>query len=449
MEKILITAFEPFGGSERNASGEVLKRLPDAFLGIPVKKLTLPVCFGKAADAVLKHPAGCVFLLGEAGGRQDVTPELRAVNLRDARIPDNAGCQPRNEKIHETGPDEYRTVIPAERIVADMRSEGFGVALSEDAGTYVCNDTFYLTGNGTPVPVEFIHVPAVPDRAEAYAQTVGEYIRRAVESLLLQTSREEHTNRRNDMTITDDGILLSAVLEEPEKPGNQEKTPLMVFLHGFGSSKESPHQVAAAAAVRECGFATLRFDLYGHGESGGSFRDHTLFKWITNTLAVIDYARELGYRDLWLSGHSQGGLVAAVAAGMEADRIRGLVLRAPAFMLPEWARLGNKIGLPFDPDHIPDTVKIFDDRELGGNYIRVAQAVYPDESMKRYKGPVLIIQGEDDDVVRADFSRKAAENYSDCELEIIKGEGHHFDHHQDEMISILKAWVGKKAGGIS
>ena len=441
MEKILITAFEPFGGSDRNVSGEVLKRLPDVFFGIPVEKLILPVCFQKAAENVLKHPAGCVFLLGEAGGRKEVTPERRAVNLRNARIPDNDGFQPKNEKILESGPDEYRSVIPVDEIVREMQSEGYSVAVSQDAGTYVCNDTFYLVGTGTSVPVEFIHVPAVPEKADDYARSAGEYIRRAVESLL-QPALQEAKSGRIEMTIPEDGILLSAVLEKPEAAGD---APLAVFLHGFGSDKNSPHQVAAASAMRECGFATLRFDLYGHGESGGTFRDLTLFKWITNTLAVIDYARALGYRDIWLSGHSQGGLVAAIAAGMEADRIHGLILRAPAFMLPDWARLGNQIGLPFDPERIPDSVKIFDDRELGGNYIRVAQTIYPDESMKRFKGPVLIIQGEEDDVVRADVARKAAGNYSDCDLIIIKGEGHHFDHHPDEMVSILKKWVIRKA----
>ena len=443
MEKILITAFEPFGGNERNASLEVLKRLPDDFLGIPAGKLTLPVRFHEAADLVLKHPAGCIFLIGEAGGRQEVTPELRAVNFRNARIPDNAGFQPKSEKILDSGPDEYRTRIPAETIVEGMRSEGYPVAVSEDAGTYVCNDTFYLVGTGSRVPVEFIHVPAVPDDAENFAQTVGAYILRAVESLLKPASPVEG-RRGTALTIADDGIRLSAVLEKPEKEG---ETPLCVFLHGFGSDKNSPHQVAAAAAMRECGFATLRFDLYGHGASGGFFRDHTLFKWITNTLAVIDFARkELGFRDIWLSGHSQGGLVAAVAAGMEADRIRGLILRAPAFMLPDWARLGNKTGLPFDPARVPETVKIFDGRELGGNYIRVAQALSPDETIRRFTGPVLIIQGEDDDVVRADVSRKAAETYADCELVLIKGEGHHFDRHRDEMISVIKNWTVKKAG---
>ena len=124
------------------------------------------------------------------------------------------------------------------------------------------------------------------------------------------------------MLIMDDGIALSAILEKPEGPGNGA---LVIQLHGFTGTKDRPHNIRAAEAMREMGFATLRFDLYGHGESGGEFRKHTLYKWISNTLAVIDWAREMGYSEIWLSGHSQGGLVAALVAGMEADRIRGLI----------------------------------------------------------------------------------------------------------------------------
>ena len=103
--------------------------------------------------------------------------------------------------------------------------------------------------------------------------------------------------------------------------------------------------VAACEAMREAGFATLRFDLYGHGESGGEFRNHTLYKWISNTLAVLDYARSLNFvTDIYLSGHSQGGLVATLVSGMYPDLIKGLILRAPAFMIPPLCPTGQPAG---------------------------------------------------------------------------------------------------------
>ena len=243
------------------------------------------------------------------------------------------------------------------------------------------------------------------------------------------------------MIIHDDGIPLSAVLEKPE---GAEKSPLVILLHGFSSAKDRPHNILAAEAMREAGFATLRFDLYGHGESGGEFRNHTLHKWISNTMAVIDAAREMGYTELYLSGHSQGGLVAALVAGMEPDRIRGLILRAPAFMIPQAARDGVMLGQTFDPEHIPDDVPTIKNLTLGGNYIRVAQTVYAEETAARYKGPVLILHGEEDDTVPPADSRAAAQRYRNCELIVTAGETHHFDRDPEQMRKIIRNWMEKQ-----
>ena len=109
MKRILITAFEPFGGSLRNASAEILSLLPDEIAGCTVRKMLLPVVFGKAAEAVLRQDADAVFLLGEAGRRTAVTPELLARNIRDARIPDHEGNQPAGEEILPGSAAEYRT----------------------------------------------------------------------------------------------------------------------------------------------------------------------------------------------------------------------------------------------------------------------------------------------------------------------------------------------------
>ena len=242
------------------------------------------------------------------------------------------------------------------------------------------------------------------------------------------------------MFINDDGIRLSAVLEKPE---GRDRCPLVILLHGFTGAKDRPHNILAAAAMREAGYATLRFDLYGHGESGGEFRKHTLHKWISNTMAVIDYAREQGYTDLYLSGHSQGGLVAALVAGMEADRIKGLILRAPAFMIPQAARDGSLLGFSFDPEHVPDSMTVIKGLDLDGNYIRVAQTIHAEEAADRYKGPVLILHGEKDDMVPPEDSRRMAERYQNCELAVMPGETHHFDRHPEQMQEIIRNWLPK------
>ncbi len=245
------------------------------------------------------------------------------------------------------------------------------------------------------------------------------------------------------LTIMDGGIALSAILERP----SAERCPLAIVLHGFTSSKDKAHTVAACQAMEEAGFATLRFDLYGHGESGGEFKYHTLHQWISNTLAVMEYARSLDFvTDLYLSGHSQGGLVAALAAGMAPDLIKGLILRAPAFMIPRCAREGSLLGFAFDPLHVPREVEVIKGLTLSGNYIRVAQTVHVEEAVDRFPGPVLLIHGDADDVVPPEESRWAAERYQNSRLEIIPGESHHFDCFPKQMKLVIRGWLtpGKK-----
>ena len=242
------------------------------------------------------------------------------------------------------------------------------------------------------------------------------------------------------MLIHDDGIELSAVLEVPE---DHDGHRLVILLHGFTSSKDRPHNIRTAAAMRNAGFATLRFDLYGHGESGGEFRKHTLFKWISNTMAVIHWALEHGFDELYLSGHSQGGLVAALVAGMNPDRIKGLILRAPAFMIPQCARDGNMLGQQFDPDHIPDIIGTIKELELDGDYLRVAQMIHVEDAVARFRGPVLILHGDQDDTVPLKDSQKYSAQYENCDLIVLPGETHHFDQHPDQMENLIWGWLNE------
>ncbi len=243
--------------------------------------------------------------------------------------------------------------------------------------------------------------------------------------------------------ISDDGIRISFALEMPDN--NPGKCPLFIVIHGFTSCKERPHTLAACQAMRDAGFATLRADMYGHGESGGEFENHTLFKWISNIMTLVDHARTLDFvTDIWLSGHSQGGLAAALVAGMEPDRIRGLILRAPAFMIPVGARAGELLGVKFDPDHIPDSIPTIKDLTLGGNYIRVAQMIHAEDAVDRFHGPVLILHGEKDDVVPLRDSEDVAGRYRNGSLTVIPGENHSFEFHQDQMQAVIQEWLQKQ-----
>ena len=125
------------------------------------------------------------------------------------------------------------------------------------------------------------------------------------------------------MYIMDDGIRLNAKLDMPVPA--EEKHPLVIFIHGFTGHMEKRHIVAVSKMLNEIGFATLRVDMYGHRNSDGKFENHTLYKWLTNAMTVIDYAKALDFvTDLYLCGHSQGGMTVMLAGAMKHDVIKGI-----------------------------------------------------------------------------------------------------------------------------
>ena len=166
--KILLSAFEPFGGERANASQEALK-LIRAREGTELVKITVPTVFGLAGttllDALRKEKPDAVICLGQAGGRAAVTPERCAINVRDARIPDNAGHQPKDEPVIAGGPAAFFSTLPIKAMAAAARKAGFAAEISNSAGTFVCNDLLYtllytLEREFPAVRGGFIHVPA-------------------------------------------------------------------------------------------------------------------------------------------------------------------------------------------------------------------------------------------------------------------------------------------------
>ena len=174
MEKrLLITGFDPFGGESINPAWEAVKRLPDMVGEYALCKLQIPTIFGKAAEIVLakavEFQPDVILCLGLAGGRDAVTPERIAVNIRDARIPDHAGFQPKGDPVVPDGPAAYFSTLPVATMAEAARNCGIPAAVSNTAGTFVCNDTLYTLLHhceGTPVRVGFIHVPYLPQQGE-------------------------------------------------------------------------------------------------------------------------------------------------------------------------------------------------------------------------------------------------------------------------------------------
>lgn len=244
------------------------------------------------------------------------------------------------------------------------------------------------------------------------------------------------------MDIYSDRIRLNAKLELPAS--GSTPCPLAIIIHGITGHMEEEHIVSVARTLRDEGLATLRVDMYGHGHSDGQFRNQTLFKWITNALSVIDYAKGLDFvTDLYLCGHSQGGLTVALTAALKRNDLKGIIELSPALMVPDCARNGNFLGTVFDPEHIPDEVGQ-GKYALDGNYFRVAQTFHVNEFIDRYTGPVFLVHGDQDQAVPVQYSIDAAQRYRQAELAIIPGDDHNYTRHLDQALSAVQHWIRKQ-----
>ncbi|WP_284338030.1 pyroglutamyl-peptidase I [Comamonas sp. NoAH] len=173
---ILLTGFEPFDKDTVNPSWEIARSLHGGEIaGARVHAVQLPCVFGEAMrvlnEALASQQPCLVISLGLAGGRSEITPERVAINMDDARIPDNAGRQPVDTPVVDKAPAAYFSTLPIKAMVRNLRNAGFPAAVSNTAGTFVCNHVFYalmhrLARRAAPgVRGGFIHVPALPEQA--------------------------------------------------------------------------------------------------------------------------------------------------------------------------------------------------------------------------------------------------------------------------------------------
>ncbi|GAA1488737.1 pyroglutamyl-peptidase I [Brachybacterium sacelli] len=170
---VLLTGFEPFAGAATNESWEAVRRAVPVLRehGLSVAAFELPVEFGRAGDllaeAVRERRPRLAVAVGLAAGRTAITPERVAINVRDARIPDNAGASPVDEPVVVGGAVGHFSTLPIKAMVAALGAEGIPGSVSQTAGTYVCNDVFYrlqhllATDEGSAgVRSGFVHVPS-------------------------------------------------------------------------------------------------------------------------------------------------------------------------------------------------------------------------------------------------------------------------------------------------
>ncbi len=196
--KMLLTAFEPFGGECINPGFEAIQLIPDKIGNTEIVKAVIPTAFETSIETVIayieKEKPDIVLSIGQAGGRKDITVERIAINIDDARIPDNEEKQPVDQPIVADGPAAYFSNLPIKAMVQAIQKAEIPASVSNTAGTFVCNHLMYgvlhyLKEHNPQARGGFIHVPFLTKQAAnrdgAVPSMSLEHIVRGIEAAIM------------------------------------------------------------------------------------------------------------------------------------------------------------------------------------------------------------------------------------------------------------------------
>jgi len=192
MKKLLLTGFEPFGGEKINPALEAVRSVKDEIGGLQIVKLQVPVVFCEADRLICKEMArvqpDAVLCVGQAGGRDAITPERVAINVMDAAVPDNAGQVMTDCSIAPEGPAAYFATLPIRDMMEAVRAQGTACRISNTAGTYVCNNLMYAAlhyaaENMPHVKAGFVHVPYIPEQTAGKADVPSMPLEQIIQAL--------------------------------------------------------------------------------------------------------------------------------------------------------------------------------------------------------------------------------------------------------------------------
>lgn len=173
---VLLTGFDAFGGDTMNPSWLAVQELRDEVIaGHTVIAAQLPTAFASSTAVLVHllrtHRPALVICVGQAGGRSALSLERVAININDARIPDNEGAQPVDQPVLKTGPAAYFSTLPIKAMLHAIAQAGLAAEVSQTAGTFVCNHVFYALMHAlkkqrgsSAVRGGFIHVPYLPSQ---------------------------------------------------------------------------------------------------------------------------------------------------------------------------------------------------------------------------------------------------------------------------------------------
>lgn len=249
-----------------------------------------------------------------------------------------------------------------------------------------------------------------------------------------------------NVTIDGDHGKLAAVLQTP---AGKKNFPLVIICHGFTGMKESPLLTPLADELEKLGIASIRFDFNGHGASEGSFQDMTMPNEISDAKKVYEYASKIdGVTSIAIAGHSQGGVVASMLAGeLGAEKIKAVVLMAPAAVLRDDAIRGNLFGVTYDALNPPEFVELktpYGNFKVGREYILTAQTLPIFETAEKFTGNALMIHGTGDITVPYTCSLSYKRIYKHGELELLDRVDHGFHGEENNVAKIAADWLARQ-----
>ena len=230
-----------------------------------------------------------------------------------------------------------------------------------------------------------------------------------------------------------------------------ENLPVAIVCHGFMAWQDTVRQYTRELA--RMGYAAYCFDFCGgsvakKGKSDGATTDMSVLTEVQDLEAVISYVQSLpgNGKELLLMGCSQGGFVSALVAAKHPELVSKLVLFYPALCIPDDARAGKMMFAKFDPQNIPELVNC-GPMKLGRCYPAAVIDMDPFAEIKAYHGPVLIVHGTKDSIVKPDYSRQAQRAYPTAKLHMIENGAHGFNKKHDAIaIAHLRRFAGRNNG---
>lgn len=248
-----------------------------------------------------------------------------------------------------------------------------------------------------------------------------------------------------NVEIKRDGLILRGCVE---KCDSDKKMPAVIMLHGFTGNlgyEEDSLFSRISREIAENEMISIKFDFDGHGKSDGDFSDMDVLREVLDAVEILKYAmKREDVSKIYVLGHSQGGVVGAMLAGLYPDVIRKLVLLAPAFTLKTDAIKGTCMGTEYDTECTPEVVLVDNQHNVGGHYFRIAKNLPIEDWAAKYTGEALIIHGRADEIVDYHESEKYQKLMQDARLELFDGMDHGINGAgQQEALEMIQEFLKK------